>query len=125
VSELTEALRDILYNSRRTMREIFQEAQDEEGNLDLEGFTFLCKKFAPSFRDSEVQALFRAAVHKKGRVMTLAGFEKHFKWAVPKGNFEVEGLNRIRSWMSIAGLSADQAFETLAKEHEYISKAQF
>jgi len=42
--------------------------------------------------------------------MTYSGFEKHFKWEVPKGNFEVEGIQRIRSWMQLQGLNSDQAF---------------
>jgi len=45
VNELRELIRDLFFSSRRAMREIYEEGKNEEGNLDMDGFTFVCKKY--------------------------------------------------------------------------------
>jgi hypothetical protein len=62
ISDLNKLLTDIFYGSRRTLKEIFNVSKDEEDMLDNEGFTFIVKKYAPSFTDTEIQKLYKSVV---------------------------------------------------------------
>ena len=92
VSELQKVLSDLFYGSKKTMREIFNEVENDEGVIDLESFTFLCKKYAPTFNEAEVQALYKKVIPKRGDKMNYTKFKNAYSWKIPEGNFEVEGL---------------------------------
>lgn len=58
--------------------------------------------------------------------MSFSQFSVSFQWKIPEGNFEVEGIRRIRSWMHTSGISSEQAFERLCAGDGYtLSKRRF
>ena len=122
VSELQKVLSDHLYSSKKTMKEIFNEIRDDDNLIDLESFTFLCKKYAPTFTEAEIQKLYKKVIPKRGDKMNYTKFNSAYSWKIPEGNFEIEGLRWIWNWMHRAGLSAEVAFDKLAGGKQYLSK---
>lgn len=125
VPQLFKVLSDLFYGSRKTILDVYNEVSSDEGLVDLEAFIFLVKKYAPSFKESETQSVFKNVVSKRGSKMSFNQFKKAFSWKVPVGNFEVEGLQRIRTWMTLAGLSSEQAFEQLTESTGSVNKQDF
>lgn len=77
-SELKKVLIDMFYNSKSTIKRIWADARDDDDLLDLEGFSYLAKKYCPSFNDSEKQKLFKSIVPKRGGRMTYVQFKNNF-----------------------------------------------
>jgi hypothetical protein len=65
--QLIQILQDAFYNSGKTVQQIFEVSAMEDGYLDLEGFTFICKKFTNSFNESEIQSLYKQLVPERGQ----------------------------------------------------------
>lgn len=57
--------------------------------------------------------------------MSSALFKRTFSWSIPSGQFEVEGLRRIRNWMNLSGYSSEQAFEKIFQNKPQINKHFF
>lgn len=94
-NQLASILRDIFYDTGKTITEIFKSVANDKEEIDLEAFSFLVKKFATTFTESETQSLYKSLCPNRGERIKYNLFKQHFGWRIPEGNFEVEGLRRI------------------------------
>jgi len=54
--------------------------------------------------------------------MTYVIFRNTFSWRIPTGNFEVEGLRRLRNFMATNGMSSEQTFERVFARNQSVNK---
>ena len=80
VEAIINQLRDILYSVKKTIREIFEENQNENEVLDKQAFAMLVKKYSLNkIGPTEANSVFRVVTNGNPQ-LTFENFERSFKW---------------------------------------------
>lgn len=65
--QLIKILQDAFFSSGRSIEQLFEISATDERTMDMEGLKFICKKFTPSFSESEIQQLYKFLVPERGK----------------------------------------------------------
>jgi hypothetical protein len=113
IEDLLHKVKDVLYASKRSMYDLFQEGKTATG-IDIVGFAKIVSKYSnDSLSDEQIEQVFRHAT-KGMESLSYQDFEKVFQWPKTTGvEWETRCFRAIREWMFKNNLSSETAFELL------------
>ena len=121
ITNWTNRLRDLFYNEKRTLKEIFATFAKHDGSIDQaryidqSGFIALINKYKGQLDElttEQATALFMHASGSKQK-LTYGQFEKVFKWKVPYSDWETVALHKLKHWLYANGLNAEDAYNRI------------
>lgn len=121
ITSWTHKLRDLFYNEKRTLKEIFSRYAKHEGSaepagyLDQGAFIALINKYKGQLDELTTEQATALFMHASGSRQQLpyGQFEKVFKWKVPYSDWETVAIHKLKHWLYANGLNAEDAYNRI------------